>query len=110
MAGENLEAIHSIKTRFDIACTGLRSARQIAELPPVEQKGRPEVTLAISLRAGAKASEWQASKFKANGDEVGALLANVHTVTLRWMAAEAAITEHRQSIHLVPPIDRDREQ
>lgn len=101
--------------RFDIARTNLRTtaseAAQVVELQrgaqEQNQKSRQKVTLATSLLAGAEASEWQANKLKTNGDEVGAHQANEHAVTLRRMASEAAVTERRQSIHLVPPIDQE---
>lgn len=101
--------------RFDIARAGLHStameARQIVErqrgAQAPKQKGRQKVTLAKSLLAAAEASEWQANKLKTNGDEVGARQTGGDAVTLRRMASEAAVTERRQSIHLVPPIDQE---
>ncbi len=101
--------------RFDIARANLRStateAVQVVErqhgAQALEQKGCKKVTLATSLLTGSDASEWQANKLKNNGDEVGAHQASEDAVTLRRMASEAAVTERRQSIHLVPPIDQE---
>lgn len=100
---------------FDIASSGLHStaieARQIVErqrgAQATKQKGRQKVIFTKSLLAAAEASEWQANKLKTNGDEVGARQAGEDAVTLRRMASEAAVTERRQSIHLVPPIDQE---
>lgn len=104
--------------RFDIFRAGLRStadeAMQVVErqrgAQALKQKGRQKVTRATSLLAGAEAAEWQANKLRTNGNDVGALQASEHAVTLRQMASEAAVTERRQGIHLVQPTGRGREQ
>ncbi|MGN7738632.1 hypothetical protein ACTJKT_01360 [Pseudomonas sp. 22526] len=101
--------------RFDIARADLRStaseAAQVIErqngAQTLNQKARQKTTLSKSLFAAAEASEWQANKLKTNGDEAGSCQASADAVTLRRMASEAAVTERRQSIHLVPPIDQE---
>ncbi|MEO8644931.1 hypothetical protein [Pseudomonas sp.] len=111
---ENPEASND-DGRFDIARANLRNtateAAQVVErqhgAQALKQKSRQKVTLARSLLAGTEASEWQANKLKTNGEEVGARQASDHAVTLRRMASEVAVTERRQSIHLVPPIDQE---
>jgi hypothetical protein len=100
---------------FDIARTNLRitanEAAQVVErqrgAQEQRQKSRKKVTLASSLLAGAEATEWEANKLRTNGDEAGARQASERAVTLRRMAAEAAVTERRQSMHLVPTIDQE---
>ena len=110
-----LEALEATKAdgSFDIARTNLRiaanEAAQVVERQQgaheQRQRSRQKVTLATSLLAGAEASEWQANKLKANGDEAGARKASESAIILRKMASEAAVTERRQSIHLVPTIN-----
>ena len=100
---------------FDIARTNLRitanEAAQVVErqrgAQELRQKSRQKVTLATSLLAGAEASEWQANKLKTIGDDAGARQSSEHGVTLHRMVSEAAVTERRQSIHLVPTIDQE---
>lgn len=97
-------------TRADLRATACE-ARQIVDRQRGAQaqklKGRQKATLSRSLLAAAEASEWQANKLKTKGDEAGACRASEDAVMLRRMASEAAVTERRQSLHLVPPIDQE---